>query len=36
MHDLMIALVPVLQVAPLSFSAVVGSVVVAWLVLGRR
>lgn len=31
-----LVLAPILPVAPLSFSAVVGSVVVAWLVLGRR
>lgn len=34
--SLPLALAPILPVAPLSFSAVVGSVVVAWLVFGRR
>lgn len=34
--SLPLALAPILPVAPLSFSAVVGSVFVAWLVFGRR
>ena len=33
--SLPLALAPILPVAPLSFSAVMGSVVIAWLVFGR-
>lgn len=31
-----LALAPILPVAPLSFSAVMGSVVITWLVYGKR